>query len=201
MSAAKISCYKCGTSGHIASQCTAAAIQEEQQPASQAQTVLLPGDSSFTEVYGDLMNSKDSLCHCVSECLAMGKGIAVLFKQRFGGVDELKAQKIGVGGVAVLDRRDTDGRYVYYLITKPRYFHKPTYQTLASSLAAMFQHMAANGVRRVAMPEIGCGLDGLEWGKVKEMLLTMVTGSGLQVTVYHFKPARQMRGRDGDVFV
>ena len=30
--------------------------------------------------------------HCVSEDLRMGKGIAVLFKKKFGGVEELQAQ-------------------------------------------------------------------------------------------------------------
>jgi hypothetical protein len=39
---------------------------------------------------GDLFESKDSLAHCVSECLAMGKGVATGFKELFGGVDELR---------------------------------------------------------------------------------------------------------------
>ena len=34
----------------------------------------------------------DSLVHCVSADLRMGKGIAVVFKNKFGGVEELKAQ-------------------------------------------------------------------------------------------------------------
>ena len=48
----------------------------------------------FSEVKGDLFSSPDtsSLAHCVSEDLAMGKGVAVLFKRKFGGVAELKAQ-------------------------------------------------------------------------------------------------------------
>ena len=43
---------------------------------------------------GDLFSSRetDSLAHCVSKDLAMGKGIAVIFKKTYGGVEELKAQ-------------------------------------------------------------------------------------------------------------
>ena len=43
---------------------------------------------------GDLFSSPDtdSLAHCVSQDLGMGKGIAVLFKKTFGGVEELKSQ-------------------------------------------------------------------------------------------------------------
>ena len=48
----------------------------------------------FSEVKGDLFScpSSASLAHCVSEDMHMGKGIATLFKQKFGGVGELKSQ-------------------------------------------------------------------------------------------------------------
>jgi len=48
----------------------------------------------FTEVSGDLFTSPDSLVHCVSRDLHMGKGIATEFKKRFGGVDELRQQSM-----------------------------------------------------------------------------------------------------------
>uniref|UniRef100_A0A3B3W0V5 Macro domain-containing protein n=1 Tax=Poecilia latipinna TaxID=48699 RepID=A0A3B3W0V5_9TELE len=43
---------------------------------------------------GDLFSApnQESLAHCVSEDLRMGKGIAVLFKKNFGRVTELKEQ-------------------------------------------------------------------------------------------------------------
>ena len=48
----------------------------------------------LSEVKGDLFScpSSTSLAHCVSEDMHMGKGIATLFKQKFGGVGELKSQ-------------------------------------------------------------------------------------------------------------
>ena len=41
---------------------------------------------------GDLFSTPEdeSLAHCISEDCRMGAGIAVLFKKKFGGVDELK---------------------------------------------------------------------------------------------------------------
>jgi hypothetical protein len=72
------------------------------------------------EKKGDLFsaNPEDSLAHCVSRCLAMGKGIAVHFKEQFGGVDDLRKQDKQIGETAVLKR---DNRFIYYLITKERY--------------------------------------------------------------------------------
>jgi O-acetyl-ADP-ribose deacetylase (regulator of RNase III) len=124
----------------------------------------------------------------------MGKGIAVLFKQQFGRVDELKRQGVGVGGVAFLA---VESRFIYYLITKPRYSDKPTYETLCASLTAMVQHMQQQGVRSVSMPTIGCGLDGLSWPTVRGMLAQVFADTGITCTVYHFKPAQQMWSKRG----
>jgi O-acetyl-ADP-ribose deacetylase (regulator of RNase III) len=98
----------------------------------------------------------------------MGKGIALLFKKRFGGVDELRAQRKHTGDVAVL--QPSPGRFVYYLVTKPRYMDKPTLEDLTSSLMAMRAHCTQNNVKHVAMPRIGCGLDRLDWTKVKPLI-------------------------------
>lgn len=198
----------------------------------------------FSEVRGDLFSCPKtaSLVHCVSEDMAMGKGIAKEFKKQFGGVHKLKEQGkhlhvvyssgvatpsrkpiyervwlrlpprmrrnmtlclccpltgVKTGGVAVLKRGD---RFIYYLVsglqllplvtcvlvqvTKPRYFHKPTYDTLQSSLVVLWKHCVDNGITELCMPRIGCGLDRLEWDKVKEMIQEVFAGSKIAITVY-----------------
>nr|XP_020037015.1 O-acetyl-ADP-ribose deacetylase 1 isoform X7 [Castor canadensis] len=72
------------------------------------------GVIEITYVKGDLFACPrtDSLAHCISEDCRMGAGIAVLFKKKFGGVQELINQQKKSGEVAVLKR---DGRYIYYL--------------------------------------------------------------------------------------
>ncbi len=49
---------------------------------------------TYNEVKGDLFECPEefSLAHCVSADLAMGKGIAVAFKEKFKGVQDLKRQ-------------------------------------------------------------------------------------------------------------
>jgi len=86
-----------------------------------------------------------------------------------------------VGDVAVLRQGK---RFVYYLITKPKYFDKPTYETLKSSLVAMKSHCVANNVTAVSMPRIGCGLDKLEWPKVEETLMSVFMDTDIVITVY-----------------
>ena len=85
------------------------------------------------------------------------------------------------GGVAILRR---DNRDVYYLVTKEKYWHKPTYATLTSSLQAMKAHCVKQGTTEVAMPTIGCGLDGLSWPKVCEIIRDVFRETDVAVTVY-----------------
>ena len=45
--------------------------------------------------------------------------------------------------------------YIYYLITKKRASHKPTYENLRKSLEAMKSHCLRNGVTKLSMPRQG----------------------------------------------
>lgn len=141
------------------------------------------GDFSLEEVVGDLFSVDDdvSLCHCVSEDLAMGKGIAVLFKNKFGNVQILKSQKGTIGNGAVLKK---DQRYVYYLITKAKYYNKPTYEAVKSSVTWMRDHAVKNGVKEIAMPRIGCGLDGLKWPEVKKILVEVFSSTSIKLKCF-----------------
>lgn len=134
-------------------------------------------------VKGDLFScpGTDALAHCISEDCRMGAGIAVLFKKKFGGVQELLDQKKKTGEVAVLRR---DDRYIYYLITKQKVSHKPTYESMQKSLEAMKAHCLNNGVTDISMPRIGCGLDGLQWEKVSAILEEVFENTDIKITVY-----------------
>uniref|UniRef100_A0A8D0KMR0 ADP-ribose glycohydrolase OARD1 n=1 Tax=Salvator merianae TaxID=96440 RepID=A0A8D0KMR0_SALMN len=134
-------------------------------------------------IQGDLFTcpGTDALAHCISEDCRMGAGIAAVFKKRFGGVQELLNQKKKTGDVAVLER---EHRYVYYLITKHKYSHKPTYDNLQKSLEAMKLHCLKNSVTCISMPKIGCGLDRLEWSKVSTMIEEIFEDTDINITVY-----------------
>ncbi|XP_053500157.1 ADP-ribose glycohydrolase OARD1 [Ictalurus furcatus] len=139
--------------------------------------------SKLKYVRGNLFScpSTDSLAHCISMDCKMGAGIAVTFKKKFGGVNELLAQQKQPGECAVLKR---GGRFVYYLITKNKYNQKPTYETLRRSLAAMKAHCLENGVTRLSIPRIGCGLDRLSWRNVSVIIGEVFQHTDVAITVY-----------------
>ena len=113
----------------------------------------------------------------------MGKGIALEFRNRFGRVNELLAQNPNIGGFAVLC---ANNQYVFYLVTKERYFHKPSYEDLRNSLENMKNFCIANNLNKIAMPKIGCGLDRLNWQEVLNILHQIFDNTGVYIRVYIF---------------
>ena len=121
---------------------------------------------SLREMDGDLFDAPThtSLCHCISSDCKLGMGIAKQFREKFHIMNTLKAKKTPVGGVLVVKEKD---RYIYNLVTKEYYYQKPTYTTLSMSLEAMKLHALNHNVKKICMPQIGCGLDKLYWPWVK----------------------------------
>ena len=142
----------------------------------------------LNEVSGDLFKSpkSHSLCHCVSRDFRLGKGIAKLFREKFGRIDELKSSGAGVRDIAVLKDKE---RYIYNLVTKEVYSGKPTYETLRQCLEKMREHAVRNNVRHLSMPRIGGGLDGLSWPAVRTLIKNVFLRSEIVITVYSLNEA------------
>jgi hypothetical protein len=110
------------------------------------------------------------------------QGIAKEFRELYGGIDAMRAQSVPVGGVAALPR---DGRWVYALVTKER--SAGTYPTLASlraSLTALRARMQRDGVKHLAVPRLGCGLDKLAWPDVRALIADVFQQTDATITVY-----------------
>jgi len=136
----------------------------------------------FTEKTCDLFESDPSAClaHCVSRDLKMGAGIAVLFKKKVGRMNELKIQAADIGECAILDYGN---RFIYNMVTKSRYFQKPTYDSVRAALIFMRDRMVANDMTQLCMPRIACGLDKLVWGNVRQMIIEEFQNTNISVTV------------------
>ena len=127
---------------------------------------------SFIEENIDLFTvSNDyALAHCVGNDFLMSAGIAVEFKKRFGNQNMLINNSLGVGTTLLLSPPLIE-KHVFYLITKPySKSSKPSYQSIEKCLDDMFKQAKENGITKIAMPKIGCGLDGLNWNIVKNII-------------------------------
>mmetsp|Transcript_7505 Transcript_7505/g.11137 ORF Transcript_7505/g.11137 Transcript_7505/m.11137 type:complete len:237 (+) Transcript_7505:60-770(+) len=143
------------------------------------------GLKNTTNTSGDYI----AIGHCVSEDLAMGKGIATLFVKYFGGRQELEEQGKKIGEVAILHHEDKQQKImVFYLITKLRYFHIPSYEGLHSSLLDMKKACQKNNIQQLTLPVIACGLDKLEWKNVKMMINDIFMDIPIHITICRWNP-------------
>ena len=94
---------------------------------------------TYKEETRDLFAVTDDyyLAHCISADFGMGKGIVVEFNKRFDMKRKLQSKypdyvnawhSKGYDGDCILEDK------VLNLITKERYFHKPTYKSLTTAL-------------------------------------------------------------------
>ena len=129
-----------------------------------------------------------ALVHCVSADFAMGAGIAKEFAKR-GVKQQLKEGVISlhyteperVGQcVATLA---TGWRVELNLITKEKYWHKPTYETLRLTLEELKSCCVRNDIFYIAMPKIGCGLDKLSWTVVRQMMEDIFKATDIEILV------------------
>ena len=76
---------------------------------------------------------------------------------------------------------------IFYLVTKPKYYHKPSYRSLEESLRNLRDLCQRFSVSELAMPKIGCGFDQLDWKIVSRMIDQVFDNSQIKLTVYLFE--------------
>ena len=111
----------------------------------------------------------------------MGKGIACKFKSKYGKVDELKDQNKKIGEVAYIQ---AENKHIFYMITKFMHFDKPTYETLEQCLINLKKLCLMFNIKSLAMPMIACGLDGLDWFLVSELINKCFLNSYIKIQIY-----------------
>lgn len=142
---------------------------------------------SIEERTGDLFAQPDltALAHGCNCAGAMGKGIAVPFKQRWPAMyAEYKARctdkRFRVGDVFVWQE---GGMTVFNLGTEEHWRTGARLEHIERAVAAMAREAATLGVTRVGMPRIGAGLGGLAWADVRAALERATEGTGLTLVV------------------
>lgn len=118
----------------------------------------------------ELDPKKYYFAHCISSDCKMGAGIAVEFKKRFR-LSHLKetSEDFRKHPTCIMTKTAND-EHVFNLITKRVYHGKPTYDTMKHALLEMKGLTVEYNIKYIAMPKIGCGLDRLQWGKVREII-------------------------------
>lgn len=156
--------------------------------------LLTEGEHMIELKSGNILDARaEALVNTVNCVGVMGRGIALQFRNAFP--DNYRAYKaacdrkeIEPGKVHVFDlNRFENPRLIINFPTKQHWKGKSRVEHIESGLTDLVRVLHQYKVKSVAIPPLGCGLGGLDWGVVRPMI-ERALGALPEVQVYLFQP-------------
>lgn len=144
--------------------------------------------AKFKALIGDLFSSDaQTLVNTVNCVGVMGKGVALVFKQRYPEmfkdyVKRCERRAVKLGEPYVFE--DKSGVKILNFPTKDHWRSSSRLRDIESGLDYLVDHYGAWSITSVAMPPLGCGNGGLEWAEVGPLIHRKLSGLPIDVEVY-----------------
>lgn len=144
---------------------------------------------------GNLLASLDGvLVNTVNTVGVMGKGIALQFKDEFPHNYAVYVETCRKGELypgILLTVKDRSPRYGEKIIvnfpTKVHWRNPSKYEYIQRGLVALREFIINNKVESISIPPLGCGNGGLDWSRVKQMIMESL--SGLDTVIHLYEPS------------
>lgn len=129
-------------------------------------------------IRGNLFDSKAELLVNTVNCLGIsGKGIALEFKKRFPDNylayrNWCKEENLHPGEIFVYICRDIGGpKCIVNFATKDHWRNPSRIEWVERGLGRLKNMLQGCGFKSIAIPPLGCGNGGLDWGLVKPLII------------------------------
>jgi O-acetyl-ADP-ribose deacetylase (regulator of RNase III) len=144
----------------------------------------------FTQ--GNLLETDaEAMVNTVNTVGIMGKGIALMFKEKFPRNFETYARaceagEIRVGRMFVTETKELFGpRWIINFPTKEHWRGKTNIDWVEEGLKDLARVIREKAIRSIAVPPLGCGNGGLDWREVKPLIEQALGGiDGVEVVVF-----------------
>jgi len=144
----------------------------------------------FTQ--GNLFDAQvDAVVNTVNTVGVMGKGIALMFKDKFpenykAYAAACKRGEVQIGKMFVTPSPELSGpRWIVNFPTKKHWRQPSKLEWIAAGLKDLRKVIAEKGIRSVAIPPLGSGNGGLEWSEVRSLMETALADiADTEVVVY-----------------
>ncbi|MEN3158129.1 macro domain-containing protein [Alkalimonas sp. NCh-2] len=145
---------------------------------------------------GNLLEANvEALVNTVNTVGVMGKGIALMFKERFPAnmaayAKACKADEVKTGKMFVTETGELMGpRWIINFPTKQHWRARSQIQWIIDGLADLRRVIEQHHIRSIAIPPLGAGNGGLSWDVVKPHIEQALAGlDGVEVVI--FEPAK-----------
>lgn len=144
---------------------------------------------TFTQ--GNLLEARaEALVNTVNTVGVMGKGIALMFKERFAEnfrryAAACKAKEVRTGRMFVTDVNELGGpRWIVNFPTKQHWRGNSRMEWIVEGLQDLRRFLIENKVKSVAIPPLGAGNGGLAWAEVRSQIETVLAGLDTEIVVF-----------------
>jgi O-acetyl-ADP-ribose deacetylase (regulator of RNase III) len=146
----------------------------------------------ITYTQGNLLDADvEALVNTVNTVGVMGKGIALMFKERFPAnmaayAKACKAGEVVTGKMFATETGELMGpRWIVNFPTKRQWRAKSQMRWIDEGLVDLRRFIEQNGVRSIAIPPLGAGNGGLDWAEVKPRIAQALGDlDGVEVLVF-----------------
>ena len=149
----------------------------------------------FSERSGDMFaaDDLDAIAHGVN-CVGVMGGIAGMVANKYPEMANHYKQVCKNDGLKtgqVLPWKEDGKPAVYNLATQQNPGADAQYGHIKKSMKIMVKHAERNGINSIGVPQIGCGIGGLEWDKVREIIKKVSDRSPVNVIAYTYEPPKR----------
>jgi O-acetyl-ADP-ribose deacetylase (regulator of RNase III) len=149
---------------------------------------------TFTQ--GNLLEARaEALVNTVNTVGVMGKGIALMFKERFAEnfrryAAACKAGQVRTGEMFVTQVSELDGpRWIVNFPTKQHWRGDSRMEWISQGLHDLRRFLLENKVESVAIPPLGAGNGGLDWAEVRKQVEAIL--GNLEADILVFEPTQK----------
>jgi O-acetyl-ADP-ribose deacetylase (regulator of RNase III) len=140
---------------------------------------------------GNLLEARtEALVNTVNTVGIMGKGIALMFRERFDHNYHLyaaacKDNKVRTGKMFITEPNELDGpRWIVNFPTKQHWRSPSKLEWVTEGLQDLRKFLLENKVKSIAIPPLGAGNGGLNWAVVKPEIEAALGDLDVEVTVF-----------------
>lgn len=149
-------------------------------------------------IKGNLLEARvEALVNTVNTVGIMGRGIALMFKERFPDnfkfyAAACKAGSVHTGTMFVTEPNEIGGpRWIINFPTKQDWRAKSRMSWIEEGLMDLRRFLIDNRVKSVAVPPLGAGSGGLDWSDVRARIEASLGDLDAEVLVYEPTPSYQ----------
>jgi O-acetyl-ADP-ribose deacetylase (regulator of RNase III) len=143
-------------------------------------------------IKGNLLDAQvDALVNTVNEVGVMGKGIALMFSEAFpkntaAYVEASKRKDVRIGKMFVTENEELAyPRWIINFPTKQHWRNPSKVEWISEGLDDLVRVIEQYHINSIALPPLGCGNGGLDWGVVRTMIVERLGQlRGVDIQVY-----------------